>query len=354
MKTQEVLIQIHKTKIRIKTNYPAYYDYLRFHFNKIILRDEKDNCQIDVNATWKVDFWGNHPPYIEKKEGMRAIGANTLIGSGCISTIRKVGKKTKLWLNYLLDKNKLILDASLHKKTIKDKMRYGILGQPPASYFFELTYPLVYYPLFWHLEYFKDTHMLHASAVKIKDKCVVICGLDGIGKTTLSLSLSKEPSTRLFSDNLILYDKDSIFACYEPIRISKSDDKSIWEGKFNRINAFRTLKDFYEPVSFDLELKARPDIAIIPSFANSFSVRRITGEEFVHKALNINQLTAELGNYNEYSALLNLLVSRSDIAQAKVKALSALLNLTQCYEISMRKEDGVEKNLDKLKESLLA
>jgi hypothetical protein len=284
---------------------------------------------------------------------MRAIGANTLIGEGRISAIRKVGRKRKVWLNYAIEKNKLTLKAVSHRKIIKDNMRYNVLRQPQEPYFFELTYPLVYYPLFWYLENLQNTHMLHASAVKTKDKCIIICGLDGIGKTTLSLSLSKDPGASLFSDNLIFYDKDNISGCYEPIRINKNDDASLWKGRFRRINAFRTLKDFYEPESLDPQLKGRPDIAIIPSFASGFSTREISRDEFAAQALNINQLTAELGNYNEYACLLNLLKGDFDIWKERAKALRSLLGQARCFELSMRKEDGVERNMQRVKEFLL-
>ncbi|MCM8774254.1 MAG: hypothetical protein NC820_05930 [Candidatus Omnitrophica bacterium] len=80
-------------------------------------------------------------------------------------------------------------------------------------YFFEITYPLVYYPIFWYLEYFKDTHCLHASAIKIGEKGIVICGLEGMGKTTLSLELSQELNGQFISDNLIFYDKTNIYSC---------------------------------------------------------------------------------------------------------------------------------------------
>ena len=353
MKILETSIQIQGIKIRLTTNYQAYYDYFRLHFNKALMAFGPDKPKIEISAEWKMDLWGKHSPRLEKNDLLHAIGANTLIGEGRISAIRKVGKKRKLWLDYTLEKDRLILKAASHRKIIKDNMRYALLRQPQEPIFFELTYPLVYYPLFWYLETLKNTHILHASAVKMKNKCVFICGLDGIGKTTLALSLSKEPGCALFSDNLIFYDKDYVSPCYEPIRIHKADEKSLWEGRFRRINAFRTLKDFYEPLSFDPRLKERPDIAIIPFFGSGFSTRKIENAEFAQKALNINQLTAELGNYNEYACLLNLLVPQYDIWQERAKALQSLLGQARCFEITMRKEDGVERNMQRVREFIL-
>lgn len=350
MTRQEVFIQVHDIKINAITNYIKYYDYWKLHFGKVILEDMIDNCQIQVNADWES---GDLRKKMQKKELnkiMTAIGANTFINSESISVIRKIGRKRKVKLDFSLKKDRLVIQATSQKKNFKDKIRYDIFGQPQEPYFFELTYTLIYYPLFWYLEYFKNTHVLHASAVKIRNKCIVICGLEGIGKTTLSLSLAKETGARFFSDNLIFYDDFNVSPCYEPVRIHKTDEKSLWEGNFKRINEFRTLKDFYEPVSFTSDLKEKPDIFILPSFDHEFSVKEIPKDRFVNRLLILNQLTAELGNYNEYAALLNLLKPDFKIWESRQQALTNIMDSARCYEIGMRKADGIERNIQSLKD----
>ena len=347
---QEIFLKINGVKIKVTTSYSKYHDYLCSYFNKVIV-DSKDSQDQDIEiiADWKKDFLGNNPLGISIKEGANAIGANTFISAGGISAIKKIGRKKKVKLDFKLKESKLTLWATSRSKAIKDKLRYDIFRWPQEPYFFELTFVLIYYPLFWYLEYFKNTHILHASAVKIKDKCILICGLEGIGKTTLSLSLAKEENAILFSDNLVFYDKNNIAACYEPIRIHKSDEKSLWEGRFEKINKFRTLKDFYEPVTFNSDLNSHPDIAFIPLFGKEFQTKEVLPGQFVNKILNINQLTAELGNYNEYASLLSLLNPDFKIWDSRHDALLSLLGRTCCYEISMHKPDGVKANIEKLK-----
>jgi hypothetical protein len=347
---QELKLTIQDIKIRVSTNNLAYYNYLRLHFSKVIVAEYDGGCDLEINAGWKSDFWGKNPPRLETSEGMSAIGANTFLGDGHIATLRKIGRKRKVWLSYTLEKGKLRLNAFSHIKTFKDSLRYNILKQPQESYFFELTYPLIYYPLFWYIEYFKNIHVMHASAVSISNKCVLICGLEGIGKTSLSLSLAKEKGSYLFSDNLIFYDKEKVYPCYEPIRINRNDDKSVWEYGFKKINEFRTLKDFYEPLFFNRALNGKPSIIIIPCFNRTFFIRESSAAIFANRIMNINQLTAELGNYNEYASVMNMLVPEFNIWDKRREALSHILDSARCYEIGMPKTDGLANNLARVKE----
>ena len=119
------------------------------------------------------------------------------------------------------------------------------------------------------------------------------------------------------------------------------------------MSEFKTLKDFYEPISSDLASKDKPYAFIIPLFSQDFFVKEIPKDKFINKILNLNHLTAELGNYNEYATLLNLLDSDFKIWQLREAALHNILEPAHCYEIGMRKSDGVEKNLQRLKDSIL-
>lgn len=286
--------------------------------------------------------------------GMYALGANTLVGEQKLATQRKIGRKTKIWFEYFFTKDCFKLSAALKVKPLKDFMRYVVLGQQREPHFFDLTYPLVYYPAFWYLEYFKNIHPLHASALKNNGRCILICGLEGIGKTTLSLELSKDAGGQFFSDNLILHDDKHIYPCYEPIRIHKAEDISLWQGRFKKINDFRALKDFYEPVDFDSGLKGSPDIVLIPAFGKEFSCRQMARDECVNKILNINNLTAELGNYNEYAHLLSLMAADFNLAQERFNTLNALINKATCYELIMRKSDGINENTRRAKEIIFS
>lgn len=345
MKTSQLSIQIRDVNVEIRTNHCAYYNYLCTCLNKILQHDNavRPTVQIDIDWTKKPRF------VFGDGANMRVIGANTLLGAGKVATERKISRKVRVRFNYALDGHTLRLQASVRRKPLKDFLQYDLLAKPREQLFFELTYPLVYYPALWHLEYNSNTHPMHASAVRFDGRYVLISGLEGIGKTTLSLALAKSPGNELFSDNLVLHDEKYLYPCYEPVRIHKTDDKSLWEGRFKKLETLRSLKDFYEPISFDPHLKGKVDVVIIPSFAKEFFCKKISREECASKIINGSSLAGEIGNYNEYAYLLNLMVPEFNLHKTRLEALTALIGTAPCYEVSMRKADGVKANVERVK-----
>src|SRR5262249_12982890 len=85
--------------------------------------------------------------------------------------------------------------------------------------YFSLMSHLVYYPIFWHLERSRACVVLPASARGTPGGAVLICGLGGVGKTTLSVALSRTPGFSLRAENLTLADGAHVYPCSEPIRL---------------------------------------------------------------------------------------------------------------------------------------
>src|SRR5262245_64687935 len=72
--------------------------------------------------------------------------------------------------------------------------------------YFSLMSQLVYYPIFWQLERTRGCALLHAAALLGPGGAVLIGGLGGVGKTTLSVALSRCPGFALGAENLTLTD----------------------------------------------------------------------------------------------------------------------------------------------------
>jgi hypothetical protein len=351
MSNRELLIKIRGLTIKIDTNYPDYYSYLASWFKDIIVSAKTDEPQIEIEANWAMDFWGKHPPRIKISKEMDVIGANTAVEHNRILTLRKFLRKKKIIFDIKLEGQRLTLKALSHKKVFRDKMYYKVLGKSQEAYFFEVTYPLIYYPLFWYLERFKDTHILHASALNLGDRGIVLCGMEGIGKTSLVLSLISDRDVWI-SDNLIFYDHKSIYPCYELIRLCDGGDSLNWKGKIQQIGNFKTAKAFCRPELLLQEEAVEPRILIFPQFSSAFFARKIPGQQAANKALILSYLPAELGNYNEYCFLYNLLDLDFNVWNARYKALDLLLQSVDCYEIGMPKADGLKKNVERIRDFL--
>lgn len=333
-----MIIQIQNIKIKISTNYPKYYDYLRLHFGKVILGGELDNFDIEINADWKMDFWGKSPPRILEGEGnYEVLGGSLARQGGKIIWVNKKIKKRRTKFIFSLLNDKLAVEVVSHRKVFRDSLNSALMKKPEELLFFDLTFYAVYYPVFWYLEHFKDTYPLHASAVRIGESAVLMAGLEGLGKTTLALSLLGFPDTSLITDNLLFYDANTVYPCYSPIMIHAHQPASLWLEKLQRINDFKTLKNFYEPLIAPRQDGVKPTAIFMLSFFSRFSLDKISRQECLEALTNINNLSGEINGYNEFANVLNLL----DLQKAKNRvgylALDRLLGDMECYRLRMPK-----------------
>lgn len=350
MKYEDFFLCFGVTNLKVSTNYLPYQRYIRNYFNRI-LSSWLDKYDLEIKISWERNFLEKLNEFI-KKEQIYSIGANTFLGEKKLITLRKVFKRQKIIFNLTLKNNSLLLEAILPYKGLKDKIRHSIFGRSLEEYFFELSYYLIYYPLFLYLEYFKDIHIIHASAVRLSDKNLVICALEGMGKTTFSLNFTKEKAI-FISDNLIFYDKKNIYPCFEAIRIYKGEEKNLGKENFKKIANFKSSKEFYEPTSFNLDTDAKSSIFIIPVFASTFFIKELSVDEFANRVLNYNQLTAELGNYNEFASLFSLLDLNFDILEKRKTSLKENLSKGRCFEVGMVKSEGVEKNFYRFRKFIM-
>jgi len=341
----EIYIKINKIKVKVSTNYDFYFRYIKLHFNKVIIPSGGDDFDISISADWVSSSLKL------KTEGQASkIAANTVMGPNKITTIRKIKKRKKVKISFELKGKRLMLSAESRFKAFKDTLRYRVLNQPQDSYFFELTYALVYYPVFWYLGYFFRTYPIHASAVRVKDKAVVLYGMEGSGKTTLSLMLAGNEQADFLSDNIIFFDGEKIYPCYEPVRLHKDRNNHLWSKDFKKINRFRTPKDFYEPAFCIPDAGTEPGMIIFLRFTRRFFVSELPVGNCRHRIINSNLLVQELGNYVWYAAIMNLLVDDYSFHKIYAERLEALLSKLKRYDIGMAKADGINVAFNKINE----
>jgi len=348
---QTLNIKIADTNVKITTNFKKYYDYLSVYF-KSITNGSADSASVEVEFIWLDDTLSKQIERIKNENKMVAIGSNTLISDHRVVTIRKLERKWKVLFDGTMNKDKFILKAYFQRKPTKDFFRYGPLSKPQDEFYFMLTYHLVYYPLFWFLETFKTIYSLHASALSYQNKGLIICGLEGVGKTSLALKFLQEEGSKFLSDNLVFFNNRQVYPCFELVRMHTSDqDLGLTKG-FKKINQFNILKDFYSP-TFDILGEGIPaDILIFPEFSSDFFVKEMSVEESVNRALALSYLPAELNEYVVYRNLYNLMKDSSPSGEFLYKTLNELLRDCRCYRIGMPKGDGLDENYKKVKEAV--
>jgi hypothetical protein len=348
MNSKQILIQLNKVKIKIVTDYSNFLDYLKLHFNKVILSSVGLDCDIESYVSWKMDFWGKNPPRLQNGGSYERLGGNLASKEGQAIWINKRIKKRRTKFVFQLKDQKLLVRILCHKKLLRDTINYRIIKKPEELFFFELTFYVVYYPLFWYLESFRNIYPLHSSAVKINDSAILIAGLEGTGKTTLALSLLDFPKTYLIADNLILYDTKMVYPCYGPIMLHYWQDNSLWMGKLRKINEFKTLKNFYEPLTNVMEGGIRPAAIFLPRLMERFLLEKLSKEECINILTNTNNLSGEIGNYNEFRAVLNLLTLHSSQAEERYRELNGLLEGIEYYKLGVLKHSNMKEIAEKI------
>jgi hypothetical protein len=324
-------------QFQIQTDYPPYARYLKLHFGAL-LEVKNTAADISVNASWNKETVSNHFAGYDK------VGGSIYQSKESLIWLKKLGSR-RLELHLQLNQNqkKLTVNGIYHKKSPKDDLKY-LFGKNEQSLFFDLTYYYIYFPLFWYLEAFSGIHPLHASSLFINGKCIVLSGLEGIGKTTLALGLLSKPEAQLMSDNLIGYDAQGVRGCPEPIRLHEDGRKLVSHIAMTPMNDFKADKGFYQLETI-ITQSAQPVLVILPRFSEQTSLESITASRCADVLLNTNELTGELGKYDEFFSLLNLIDPIAGLREKRRKDLETLLSSADCYFLKMNRKDLLEQTL---------
>ncbi|MCP4653630.1 MAG: hypothetical protein GY858_09670 [Candidatus Omnitrophica bacterium] len=339
MSNKTLKITIGSINVSIETNNQRYFDYLSWYFK---------GSPASIDTPTPVDIKINWVKKLKSKNLALRIGSNTYQDKNALEITRKIAKKEKVLFNAVLEKNKLILNINVKRKR-EDILRYRFAPEKINSLFFELTFPFLYYPAFWYAQYFLNQHLLHASAVECNGKGIIICGLEGIGKTSLGLGLLDD-NAKFLSDNLVFYDENDIYSCYECVRLNKNTETVPWQNKFKKINRGKNLKDFYLPTeNFNIK-KTKPTIFLFPYFSKQYETKEIDAKWAANYAILLSHLPSELNNYSQFRNSYNLFDLNSNLPLNAQVTLEKLLAKTRNFMVGMPKQDGLEKNITRVKE----
>jgi len=108
-------------------------------------------------------------------------------------------------------------------KSIETLLRQVLLRRrySKAHQFQTALRSMFHFPIFYILEKYYNIHLLHGSALAKNDAGIILCGLAGVGKSTLSMELILKRGYKHLTDNYVLFGSDKVYGFPEPIRIDK-------------------------------------------------------------------------------------------------------------------------------------
>jgi hypothetical protein len=261
-----------------------------------------------------------------------------------------------LQLRTSLNGTNVYVDAAFRPSSRWMRLMLGLGGKASQERIYAtLIYYLVYFPLLWHIERTRQWYPLHASAVAWPQGAIILAGLGGVGKSTLTLSFLSDSHARLLSENLILHNKERVYAFLEPIHL---DDRS--REMLTSLNG--RLKPTgctysHNRQSYEVPPSARVQSATPCAFftlrqGRVLGLRSMSAKETLDIVLSSDALAREINEYTQQTAVLNLLSPIAGSLQGRIDALRKLLGQVACYELTIRPGEKLDQAVNLVRERL--
>jgi hypothetical protein len=332
--------------VRLRCNFPALLEYAAAHFGPV--RTELGPGEapvIDAELRWHE----GHPP--------AEIAAAYPEVAGCERVDRDLwlGPDTLVWLR-VDDMRDLHLRLRRRGECLEvrgeyyhrlstdrraDRVRRLVyrtrLGALRRKRFTRLLYYLVYYPVFWWQEHYRDAHPVHAAAVATSAGAVVLAGPSGVGKSTLTTALGAEEGARILSDTFVLQRGTELWAVSEPLLLDRWSVHWLGEaagGLGGLEHSYALGRDgFVVPRSRFTE-RAEASVVILPRRAAKPFLRRIDGDTAASRIHAYDDIVNDLRRYRAAAAVLELL-EPIGLDRARVRSLAELTRAVPCYELGV-------------------
>lgn len=349
-----VCIEMQGVRLCIESQYTDLIDYVRLHLPDHVV--EAIDPHITVAVQWFESGADESVLTFTDEPQLDRVGKRLLAGPDVL-----------VWTNLLRIKN-LTLRMSMHggdRLRIDARYLYApraakVEAEPNYRYkkFFGLMSWFVFHPLAWYLEHFRGLYLMHASGLDIGGHGVVIGGVGGVGKTTTGVSLLAQEGTRLVSENLVFYDAERIYSCYEPIRL---DDQSVdILGDRRSILADCAIpdganhKNVYHVRRSAISESVAATAVFVPRFTHRGYVRGLEADRCMELLIAFNELTREVNDYRWFAATLDVAWPVARSLERRAAALRGLLERCSRWELGIDRSLGVEPVVRTILERTLA
>jgi hypothetical protein len=228
-----VAIELHGVRVRLESELPAFADYVRAALEPWTTADEG---RFDIRS--RLEWRDGLPPSKSKGEG----GFDKIVWTRRPDRDLLVGNDGAQWLR-IDDFPDLQMQIAMRSEALEIGGRYffhlaqgsgaeslqrlrhrGHLDDMRAKRFSTLLYYHVYHPLLWWLSRGAGWQVIHGGAITTPKGAIVLAGMPGCGKSTLSVALLADPRHRMLSDNLVMHDGVNAIAVPELLLL---DDTSL-------------------------------------------------------------------------------------------------------------------------------
>ena len=338
----EIQLSINGVTLKLASNHFPLVEYAEEHLGGLT-SPAGAPCDINVNCLWEEAPWDAEANPFPVNGEMNKIGKRMLGKTDELIWLNTV-KMKGLKLRFRKEKSHFAFDVVY---SYQPRVKKGVeIPEYIYKRYFSLMSYVVYYPIFWYLENFKNWTPIHASALEVDGAGVVVGGLGGIGKTTTCVALIQQANARLISENMVFTDGAKLYPCYEPIRLNE-ESIAILESKVEGLREMHFpegLKDksLYHIDTKSLPTNVPPKAIFLPVFSPVRYTRQIDPQIAAEKFCSTNRLTRELDDFYWYAGALEMTWPRIGQAALRANVLHQLTQSAKCYELGIDRNLGVD------------
>jgi hypothetical protein len=328
-----------------------------------ILKNEEPS-DITVTLRYLKGTFREHENYMfDGYDKLDLIGYRTYLGKDRVDWNR-IWELIGLKISFRNEQGKHYINAVFHELRdknyafylIKRLIRREYFRNRRKDYFNQLIEYTIYHPISWFLEEQKRMHLMHASAVEVGGKGILLPGLSGAGKSTISAYLFSAYNGKFLSDNLIFHDEEKIYSFFEPILLTRFSRALLPLGGDRII--FTDQDSPYKRKAALIETKSliyetTPHMLFILKFSNKTFIRRISPKTAQAKIMDCGVLTGEIKRYFIYSSMMNLVSNNRILALDRIRSMETLLAKLDCFEVGIRQGDHLKQQIDETIAQLL-
>jgi hypothetical protein len=344
-----LLITLHDITLSLTSDNEDFLTYTRAYLPNVILTHGK-RPSIDVRLLWDMEFIPNKtsPTKYDRLSRRILIGEHEIIQTQILLL-------PGLQLRLSEENKRISIKATFkqHRKMINvfSNLRQGIRKE---QIYAALIYYLIYFPLSWYAERTLMLFPIHAGAVAMNERAILLTGLGGIGKSTITMAFLNDPQIKLLSENLVLHNHNNIFAFPEVIHLDHLS-YSLLSTMTNRLKMIRKTyshnRACYDISASDRIYKAKPVILINLRQSNKFQISPISSEKAFEMILSNDLLAREINEYSQQRAIFNFLDHNIGGYQRRFDSLREIIGGIPCYDLCIKPREDLGQIVNIIRET---
>ena len=333
--------ELHGIRVRLESELPAFIDYARAALEPWQV---EDSGRFDIRS--RLQWRDGLPPGKGGKDAKDTGGFDAMVWTRRPDRDLYVGEAGAQWLR-IDDFPDLQMELAMKGESVELTGRYFFhlaagsgaeslqrlrhrsqLEEMRGRRFSTLLYYLFYHPLLWWLSRGAGWQVLHGAAVATPIGAIVLAGMPGCGKSTLSVAMLADPRHRMISDNLVLHDGVNAMACPELLLLDENSRRLAGTGAARLVATGEKrvfARDAYRIA--DVELSPQPIAALLHvERASEFALRPLDASESAARLRAANTMAKEVRRIAIMNEVLDVVsgARRYDEATAAARLAEAV------------------------------